>query len=305
MAYVLQASGRHQLALVLLSILVFLLSAVPLEIQRRVVNSAIAQGDLGAITFLALAYFGIALLQGGIKLGLNIYRAWVSESGVLQLRRAVTALRVVAPGHGARPQHAEGTEVAMVLSEVEPIGGFLGISLSEPLLQTGILVSVFGYLAWLQSVVAALCAAAFIPQMVFVPLMQRAINQRAGERVRALREVGGDIVEGRDDVAPTDAAKAARIGHVYQLGMGMFRIKFSMYFLMNLLHHLGVATALGVGGFYVVRGQLDVGTVVAFVSGLARVNDPWGDLVDWYREMTQVRTRYQLLKQAMDDLRNG
>ena len=37
----------------------------------------------------------------------------------------------------------------MILSEVEPIGGFAGISVPEPLSQTGVLLSVFGYLAFL------------------------------------------------------------------------------------------------------------------------------------------------------------
>ena len=40
--------------------------------------------------------------------------------------------------------------------------------------------------------------------------------------------------------------------------------------------------------------------MVAFVSGLAKVNDPWGDLVDWFREMTLVRTRYRLLRDATE-----
>ena len=32
----------------------------------------------------------------------------------------------------------------MILSEAEPIGSFVGVSVSEPLLQGGILVTVFG-----------------------------------------------------------------------------------------------------------------------------------------------------------------
>ncbi|MEO8543865.1 MAG: hypothetical protein ABI434_09810, partial [Burkholderiaceae bacterium] len=197
-------------------------------------------------------------------------------------------------------EQAEGTEVSMILSEVEPIGGFVGISVSEPVLQVGVLLSVFGYLFYLQPIVALLCAAAFAPQLLFVPLMQRAINLRSGERIQTLRSVGGDIVgqHAAGDKGATGLRKG-RIEHVFELNMGIFKIKFSMYFLMNLTHHLGVATALGVGGYYVVQGRIEVGTVVAFVSGLAKVNDPWGDLVDWYREMTLVRTRYQLLRDAL------
>ena len=306
--YILRIGGRHQIALLALSVIVFALSTVPLEIQRRIVNDAVRNGAVSPILWLALAYFGVALLEGGIKLALNIYRGWVSEMAVLDLRRVVAALTPHAAA-GADPgnSQSQGTEISMILSEVEPIGGFAGISISEPLLQAGVLVSVFGYLVFLQPMVALLCALAFSPQLVFVPLMQRAINRRSGERIETLRSVGGAIVDAgaavaRARAAPADDTQDGHLRHVFALNMGIFKIKFSMYFLMNLTHHLGVATALGVGGYYVVQGRIDIGTVVAFVSGLAKVNDPWGDLVDWFREMTLVRTRYRLLREAAESL---
>lgn len=301
-AYIKSASARHQIPLVLLSITVFLLSVVPLEIQRRIINDAIKTQSVSAVVWLSLAYFGVAVLEGAFKLGLNIYRAWVSEKVVLDLRRRVAAL----PQDGSTNHEAgdtadtEGTAASMVLSEVEPIGGFAGISISEPLLQTGVLVSVFAYLVFLEPGMALLCGAAFSPQLVFVPWMQRAINRKSGERIETLRTIGGGVV-GATGADPQGAATLdGRIEHVFELSTGVFRIKFSMYFLMNLTHHLGVATALGVGGYYVLQGRVDIGTVVAFVSGLGKVNDPWGDLVDWFREMTLAVTRYRLFASAMN-----
>ena len=303
-AYIRRVSGRHQIALVLLSVAVFLLSAAPLEIQRRLVNDAIRGGSVQPILWLALAYLGVALLEGGIKLGLNIYRAWVSETAVLDLRHRVSALTAVV-AHSPDRASAEGAEIAMVLSEVEPIGGFVGVSLSEPLLQGGILASVFGYLVFLEPLMALLCAAAISPQLVFVPMMQRRINQRAAERIETMRALGGNIAGADTAAAQAIAAQGGRIRHVFELDMGIFRIKFAMNFLMNLMHHLAVATALGVGGYYVVLGRIEVGTVVAFVSGLGKVNDPWGDLVNWFREMTAVVMRYRLLSGGMAWLGRG
>jgi ABC-type multidrug transport system fused ATPase/permease subunit len=303
-AYINGVSARHQIPLVLLSITVFLLSVVPLETQRRIINDAIKTQSVSAIVWLAVAYLCVALLEGAVKLGLNIYRSWVSEMVVLDLRRRVAAL----PPNGLNQReapatgHAEGTAVSMVLSEVEPIGGFAGISISEPLLQAGVLVSVFGYLFFLEPSMALLCAAAFSPQLVFVPWMQRAINRRSGERIETLRNIGGDIVGATGADKHGAATLDGPIEHVFELSTGVFRIKFSMYFLMNLTHHLGVATALGVGGYYVVQGRVDIGTVVAFVSGLGKVNDPWGDLVDWFREMSLVLTRYHLFASAMNKM---
>jgi ABC-type multidrug transport system fused ATPase/permease subunit len=296
--YVWSVSRRHQLGLCALSVAVFLLSAAPLELQRRIVNDAIGRGALDTILWLALAYAAVALTEGAVKLCLNIYRSWVSERAVLLLRRRIGALTARAAAAENRAM-AEGVEISMILSEAEPVGHFVGISVSEPLLQGGVLVSVFGYLAWLEPWMALLSIAVFSPQLVFVPLMQRAMNRRAGERIRTLREVSGEIVGAAGGDPALGASQNEHLERVFALNMGIFKLKFSMNFLMNLMHHLGVATALGVGGWYAVQGRLEIGTVVAFVSGLAKVNDPWGDVVNWFREMTVVGMRYRLVADAM------
>jgi ABC-type multidrug transport system fused ATPase/permease subunit len=296
--YIWRASARHQLALCLLSVAVFALSTVPLELQRRIVNDAVAHGATATIVVLALAYAAVALLEGGIKLGLNVYRSWVSEKTVLGLRQGIGALT----GHAVSAEdraRAEGVEISMILSEAEPIGGFAGISFSEPVLQGGLLVAIFGYLAFLEPWLALLALAIFSPQLVFVPLMQAAINRRVAARIETLREVSGGIVGASNGDATLAAAQNGQIERIFGLNMGVFKLKFSMNFLMNLMHHLGVATALGVGGWLAVQGRIEVGTVVAFVSGLGKVNDPWGDVVNWFREMTVVGMRYRLVAEGM------
>ena len=296
--YIWQVSRRHQVGLCLLSITVFLLSTAPLELQRRIVNDAIVKGALDTIVWLAIAYAVVALSEGAVKLWLNFYRSWVSERAVRDLRRRVGALNGNA-ATGEDRAFSGGVEISMILTESEPIGGFIGMSYSEPLLQGGVLVSVFGYLVWLHPLMALLSIAVFSPQMVFVPLMQKAMNRLASQRIHTLREVSDGIVGATGGNTSLAAAQAAHVDHVFGLNMGIFKLKFTMNFLMNTMHHLGVATVLGVGGWYAVQGRIEVGTVVAFVSGLAKVNDPWRDLVAWYREMSAVEMRYRLVADAM------
>ncbi len=81
--------------------------------------------------------------------------------------------------------------------------------------------------------------------------------------------------------------------------MGVFKLKFSMNFLMNMMHHLGIASILAIGGYYVATGETQIGTVVAFVSGLSQINDPWGDLVNWFPELSVTRTKYDLISRAV------
>lgn len=295
--YIRRFTLRHQLALAVLSIVVFLLSAAPLEFQRRIVNDAINQGAVASIVWLALGYAGVAFAEGAVKLVMNVYRGWVGENAIRQLRNAIhTAMGTAA---AAARTEAEGVEVSLILSEVKPIGGFIGVSTSEPLLQGGILLSVFGYMMFLQPEIALVSLLVFSPQLVFVPWMQFAINQRVEARVRVLREVGSGIIASVDHHDNGEAIQKGLIDMVLTLNMGIYKLKFTMNFLMNLMHHLGIAMVLAVGGWYAATGRTDVGTVVAFISGLAKINDPWGDIVNWFRDATANGVKYRLVADAV------
>src|SRR6202008_4497644 len=100
---------------------------------------------------------------------------------------------------------------AMIVAEVEPIGGFVGSSLSEPLLQGGIMLSILAYIVHLDRWMAAAALAPFLPQLVFVPLMQGAINRRAGARVWVLRQLGISTVGRRAASVERDMSDGRRI----------------------------------------------------------------------------------------------
>ncbi|MBS0525715.1 MAG: ABC transporter ATP-binding protein [Proteobacteria bacterium] len=295
MSYVLATTGLHQTGLAILSVALFGLSAVPLELQRRIVNGLTHETAFENIAWLALGYAGVALAEQLLKLSLNIYRGWVAESTVRRLRDTVCVLD---PGAQAATAEGAGIEIAMVLEEAEPIGGFTGISISEPLLQGGILVSVVAYIFVLQPWLALLGLLFFLPQTAFVPLLQGAINRRARERILVKRDVSGTIADGRLSI---DASpKAGPIQRIFSLNMQIYWFKYVMNLLMNLMYHLSVAVALCVGGWMVLQGRIEVGTVVAVAGGLGKLNDPWGDLVNWAREFSVVGVKYRLFADAVD-----
>jgi hypothetical protein len=41
---------------------------------------------------------------------------------------------------------------------------------------------------------------------------------------------------------------------------------------------------------------------VAIVGGLGKLNDPWGDIVNWAREFSVVSVKYRLFADAADRL---
>ena len=298
--YVLRYTGKHQLGLAALSIAVFLLSAVPLELQRRIVNTIVEHGAFTTVLWLALAYPGVALAEQSLKLALNVYRGWVAEDAVRMLRTTVGSSADVAAGEATADD--TGVEISMILDEVEPIGGFMGISVSEPLLQGGILVSVIGYMLFLDAELALLCLAFFLPQMVFVPLLQSAINRRAQSRILTKRGISGGIIDAAAASTHEWAWAKEPIERVFTLNMGIYKLKYSMNMLMNLMHHSSVAVALCIGGWLALEGRIEVGTVVAMVGGLGKLNDPWGDLVNWARELSVVNVKYRLFADVVNRL---
>ena len=100
--YVFAVSWPHQIALIILTVVAFLLEIVPLEIQRRVVNNLVKERPFQLIVTLGAAYASAVLVQGATKLGLNVYRSWIGENATRDLRWRVLAYlrvaRVVARG---------------------------------------------------------------------------------------------------------------------------------------------------------------------------------------------------------------
>jgi len=269
---------------------------VPLELQRRIVNEALKGKQLRVLIWLAAAYFGVNLLQGALKAALNIYRGWVSESATRELRRAVG--RRIQEEPAAAPESPEkGVRVSITVSEVEPVGGFIGAAVSEPLLQIGILVSVFGYMLYLQPWMAVATMALFAIQLVFVPRLQHEINRRTAVRVNLIRGLSTRLVaETGSEEGLSETAFESRISRVFAMNMGILIRKHVMNFLMNLLYHLNVAGVFLVGGWLAMNGRLEYGAVVAFVSGLTQLNEPWGDLVNYFRDLTNAQVKYRLIQ---------
>ena len=70
-------------------------------------------------------------------------------------------------------------------------------------------------------------------------------------------------------------------------------------FALAAISAVGKVGILFLGGWLVLRGQSDVGTVVASLTGLTRIEGPWRDLVSFFRSASTVRVKYELLAGAL------
>jgi len=115
-------------------------------------------------------------------------------------------------------------------------------------------------MVYLQPLMALVAFGVFFPQFVLVPIMQRALNRRVSVRIWTLRKISTGLVEDENRGAPSLQLQNRRVDRVFDLNMGIYRIKFSLNFVMNILQYAGMAGILGFGGVLVTTGKTDIGT---------------------------------------------
>lgn len=303
--FIWRSSRRQQVWLVLLTLVIAPLSMVPLELQRRIVDDAIHNQNLRYMFLLCGFYLAVLLVQGGLKYTLNVYRGRLVEHIAFGLRARIFDILVDTPLK--RREHSpvdRGAIVSMTSSEVEEVAGFVGDSISFPLLQAGTALGTLGYLFWVQPEIAAFAVALFLPQIVIVPLGQRRINRWAAIHARLLRKLGGTIVSSEKrllSVTHLERRFAKLSRGALTTRVLVYRVKFLLTFLGNFIDALGPLIVLSVGGWLVLNGKAEVGTLVVFISGFQKVAEPWDQLLTFYRTTSNARTKYRLM---VDTLRS-
>lgn len=297
-------SGVRQVALVALSAAIVPLGLVPIELQRRIIDDAIGAANLDLLFLLCGVYLAAVLLQGGLKYAMNMLRGRVSEAMARDMRHAVLAASAAqtdaAAGSDDSGKPPVGTDVTVLTAEVEPIGNFTGGAYSIPIVEAGTLLATFTYMAVVEPLLAAVALGLFMPQAAIVPVIQSAINRHSQRRIETMRALGDKVVDPDEDTADEaadnpESRMAALVDRLFVIRLSIYRIKFRFKFLMNVIDHIAVIGVLFAGGWLVIEGDTEVGTVVAFLSGLQRLRAPWRDLVAYYRSASDARVKYGLI----------
>ena len=291
-----RATWREQLILIVLSASVAALAAVPLDYQKQIVNELGAGVEEATLYRLAVEMMGIILLSLALKWLLGFQSGLTGEDVIRRLRHVVVD-DAARPSQDRRPLVRSGTLANMVSSEAEEVGKFAGTAISEPLLQIGTLFSVIGYIAATQPRLGLLAFLVVLPQAVIVMVTQRRINRLVGERVIVLR----DSV----DIATSERVEAevskilSDFDSIYDLRRRIFVWKLSTKFVLSAINGAGTVGVLLLGGLLVIEGRSDVGTVVAATVGLSRLQQPWRQLIAFYRSLSAVRVKFELMRDVL------
>ncbi|MDI1288114.1 MAG: hypothetical protein PSV46_27295 [Reyranella sp.] len=290
--YVLKVSGKQQVRLGLLTLVVSPLASVPLELQRKIVNHAV----VGDAVELLLAYGGmylvVLLVQAGLKFVRDIYMYRIAEGVTRLLRKKF--IHLGPPDAGID----DGTKQAIISSESEKVGGFVAESISLPLLQVGTVLSIATYMLVVEPLIAAVAIAFLVPSIVIVGFAQPILNRLSRSKITVVRALGESVLgDGRSDTGQ-GAESDNLVERIYGLRIRFANIKNATKSLNQLITGLGLLSILLVGGWLAIQGRTEIGIIVAFMSGYERMTNPTRDLLNFYRRLSMMRVQYRLLAEA-------
>ena len=309
--YILKHSRNDQIGLIALSLLSLPVVYVTLQLPKMIINmleglelpESVLGYEVDQISYLMLlsgAFLLAVLFNGGIKYLINVYRGALGERLLWRLRYELyeRILRFPMP-HFKRV--SQGELIPMITAETEPLAEFIGESYTLPVFQGGILFT-YIFFIFQQDVLLGLAAVALYPfQLYVIPRLQKRVNALAKERVSMVRSLSGRIgetVSGINEVHTNDTShyERAQIGHrlgiIYRIRFAIFKRKFFIKFLNNFLAQLTPFFFYSVGGYFVLLGDLSIGSMVAVLVAYKDLAGPWKELLRYYQRKEDMKVKY-------------
>ncbi len=311
--FIFRYSGKEQILLLLLTLSAFPFLYLSLELPKTIINKAIDGQDfpkeilgypfeqIPYLMLLCFAFLGLVMINGAFKYAINVWKGRLGERMLRRLRYELYSrvLRFPLP-HFKRV--SSGEIIPMITAETEPLGGFVGEAIAQPVFQGGQLLTILAFIL-VQDPVLGLAAVALYPfQGWLIPKLQRRVNALGKERVRVMRRVADRISEsiaGIAEVRAHDASNHQRalftdlMGRIYDIRFEIYRRKFFIKFLNNFLAQLTPFFFYSIGGYLVIRGDLSFGALVAVLAAYKDMSAPWKELLLWYQQKEDARIKYE------------
>ena len=291
-------AGWRQLVLAGLALAAAAANLAPIELQRRMIDDAIAPGDVDLLVRLGVVYAVALLAHQALKLALAWGQAAVGERTAAYTRRHLLFLR----DHGdAEARERRGEAVSIMSGEVDKLAGFVGAGPSGAVRDLATLAGVVGYMMWTAPSVALVALGLIAPQAVLAPVVQSRLNRLVERRLSLVRAFGDSIVDGDED----ETGQRGRIVAILRNRMAFARLKAILKGALNLLNGAAPLAILLFGGWLAINGETTLGVVVAFVSGLERIAAPIRGLIGFYRLAAQADVQHDMIARRMERSRKG
>lgn len=320
-SFIYRHSFRDQIRVLLLTLMFFPILYLSLELPKIIINGAISESDSQSLLGIALQWEPVnfllllcslllltVLISGVFKMRINTYKGIIGERMVRRLRfQLIERVQRFPPAQFQRV--SQGEIIATVTSETEPLAGFIGDSLAQPLFQGGTMLTILIFM-FMQDPVLGLVAVSMIPlQAYIIPRMQKRLNRLKKQRIRQVRVLAGKIGEAVDGnrevrIHGTQQYHQAQfskiLGQLFSIRLDIFQQKFLMKFINNFLNQLPPIMFYAVGGVLVIQGQLSIGALVAALTAYKDLISPWKELLDYYQQYQDSKVRYEQILDNFD-----
>jgi len=264
---------------------------------------------LFALTF---AFLALIVVNGGLKFQINTMKGRLGERMLRRLRYALFDHILRFPL--ARFRRVKSAELStMIKDEVEPLGGFVGESMITPLFLAGEALTAMFFIMLQHVYLGTIALAVVLTQAIVIPKLRRRLLTLAKQRQLSARQLAGRIAEvadGATEVHANDTSNyeraeiSSRLGRIFLIRFEFYQRKFLIKFLNNFLSQVAPFLFYLVGGTLVIRGSLDIGTLVAVIAAYKDLPSPIKELIDWDQQRLDVQIKYtQVVEQfAVEDI---
>ena len=305
------ASNLKLQALLLVVIVVAVFTRVfPLEMQKRIVNQAIRFSELGMLLRYCGMYFAAVVLSVGLKYLINVLQNLIGESVLADMRQDLYHHILTLPLNFFRKTQP-GLVVSALVTELATASNFVGMAIAVPVTSVLTLLAFAGYLFWLNPLLAGISLSTYPLVLILLPRVQRKANLANKKRVDVTRTLSGKIGEAISGIHEIHGNGSYRIenrkyDNMVQ-GLRKIRISWNLYkygvkVLNNFFNNLSPFLIFIVGGYLAIKGRLDLGALVAFLSAQEKLYDPWKELIDFYQVYQDATVTYSRTMEYFDTM---
>jgi ATP-binding cassette subfamily B multidrug efflux pump len=277
-------------------------------LTKVALDSAIPEGDLDLLAFLALAYFGAMVFAFGLEYGQQVLTTWLGQRIMFDLRREIF-------GHLQRQslrffdRNPVGRLMTRVTNDVEVLNNLFSSGIVTVFGDVFTLVFIVGVMLWMDWRLA-LVSFAVLPFVVMVAFVFRARVREAYRDIRVrLARINAFLQERITGVSVVqlfgrEAETAARFDEINRDHLEAHLRSITYYALffpvIELLTTIALAAILVHGGGRILDGTVSIGVVTAFLMYARRFFRPIQDLSEKYNMLQGAMASSERIFKLMD-----
>ncbi len=307
-SWVFAGNAKLQLSLLLVIAIMVFARVVPLEMQKRIVNEAINLRNIDLLLRYCGIYLASVVFFSILKYLTNIIQTILAQRATGKMRKELYHHILTLP-LGFFRNTQPGSVVNSLVSELSMPGNFIGMAVSAPVTNVLTLLAFAVYLFWLNPLLAAVSLSIYPFVAFLVPMLQKGVNRANKKRVDGARILSSRIAESITGIHEIHGNGAYRIenkkydrlvNRLEKIRVVWSLYRFAVKTSNGLFVSLGPFIVFILGGYLTIKGQLELGALVAFLSAQEKLYDPWKELIEFYQVYQDGSVTYRRTMEFFD-----